>query len=189
MGCEGNPVVAEMLAGKVVPSGRLPFSIPRSVGHLPCHYNHYRQGKGMLYQKHGSYQKPGKDYLFSEPTALFTFGDGMSYTTFEYSNLTAVHSGNVCKVRVQVQNTGDYDADESVLIFARNVRTKLVSGVVKKLVAFKRIHLQKGESKQVCFEIPMERFAYIGVDMKYVPAHGEVEIYADNQKTAFTVEE
>jgi len=187
VGCEGNPVVADILAGDIVPSGRLPFSLPRSVGHLPCNYNHYRQGKGYLYKKHGSLDKPGLDYVFSEPTALLPFGYGLSYTAFEYSDLTAYRQGDVCKVKVRISNTGDYDAEHSVLIFGRNVRTKIVSGVVKKLVAFKRLRINKGESRSVEFNIPMEQFAYIGVDMKYVQAHGEIEIFTDNQKTSFQV--
>ncbi|MBQ3506187.1 MAG: glycoside hydrolase family 3 C-terminal domain-containing protein [Clostridia bacterium] len=185
VGCEGNPVVADMLAGDVIPSGRLPFSLPRSVGHLPCHYNHYRQGKGNLYKQHGSLEKPGKDYVFSEPTSLLPFGYGISYTTFAYENLTAERQGDTCKVSVSVKNTGEYDAEHSVLIFARNVRTKIVSGVVKKLVTFKRIKLAKGEAKRVEFDIPMQQFAYIGVDMKYVPAHGEILIFTDEQATSF----
>lgn len=187
VGCEGNPVVVDMLAGDVVPSGRLPFSLPRSVGHIPCHYNHFRQGKGYLYRKHGSLEKPGKDYVFSEPTALLSFGYGLSYTSFEYEDLHAERRGDVCKVQVTVKNTGEYDADHSVLIFGRNVRTKIVSGVVKKLVDFKRVHIKKGMSMCVEFDIPMERFSYIGVDMKYVPAHGEIEIYAEDKKTSFIV--
>ncbi|MBE6929752.1 MAG: hypothetical protein E7463_05670 [Ruminococcaceae bacterium] len=187
VGCEGNPVVASMLAGDIVPSGRLPFSLPRSVGHLPCHYNHYRQGKGYLYRRHGSLDNPGKDYVFSEPTSLLPFGYGLSYTTFSYHDLCAEHIGDVCRVGVTVTNTGDCDADHSVLIFARNVRTRIVSGVVKKLVAFRRVHIPKGESLRVCFDIPMERFSYIGVDMKRVPAHGQIEVYAEEQTTSFEV--
>ncbi len=185
VGCEGNPVVADMLKGDVIPSGRLPFSVPRSVGHVPCFYNHYRQGKGLLYNRPGSPEKPGMDYVFAPPTPLFPFGHGLSYTTFAYENLTAEKTGDVCKVAVTVKNTGDYDADHSVLIFAHNVHTKLVSGVIKKLVDFKRLHIRKGESLRVEFEVPMERFSYIGVDMKYVPAHGEVEIMTENLKTSF----
>ena len=187
VGCEGNPVVADMLAGDVIPSGRLPFSLPRSVGHIPCHYNHYRQGKGNLYKKYGSLEKPGKDYVFSEPTALLPFGYGLSYTSFEYSNLSAECCGDICKVKVNILNSGDYDAEHSVLIYGRNVRTKIVSGVVKKLVAFKRVYIKKGECLQVEFDIPMENFAYIGVDMHYVSAHGEIEIFAEDQKTCFYV--
>jgi beta-glucosidase len=187
VGCEGNPAVADLLAGDVIPSGRLPFSLPRSVGHLPCYYNHYRMGKGSLYQRPGSMEQPGMDYVFSDPSALLPFGYGLSYTQFEYEDLSAKQQGNHCKVQVTVWNTGAYDADHSVLIFGRNVHTKIVSGITRKLVDFKRVHIKKGESLRVDFEIPMERFSYIGVDMKYVAAHGEIELYAEDQKTSFTV--
>ena len=187
VGCEGNPVVADILAGDIIPSGRLPFSLPRSTGHIPCNYNHYRLGKGQLYKKYGSYDKPGKDYVFSHPNALLPFGYGLSYTTFAYSDLTAERQGDVCKVKVNVKNTGDYDADHSVLIFGRNDHTKIVSGVVKKLVDFKRVHIKKGETLTVEFDVPMERFAYIGVEMKYVPAHGLIHIFSEDLATTFEV--
>ena len=189
VGCEGNPVVADIIAGDTVPSGRLPFSLPRSTGHIPCNYNHYRQGKGYLYQKPGSPEKPGKDYVFAPPTSLLPFGYGLSYTTFEYSDLVAKKAGDQVKVSVKVKNTGDYDSEHSVLIFARNVRTKIVSGVVKKLVDFKRVKINKGEEVTVNFEIPMERFSYIGVDMTYVAAHGEIKIFTDELETSFLCEE
>lgn len=189
VGCEGNPVVADILAGDTVPSGRLPFSLPRSTGHIPCNYNHYRQGKGILYQNPGSPEKPGKDYVFAPPTSLLPFGYGLSYTTFEYSDLVAKKAGDQVKVSVKVKNTGDYDSEHSVLIFGRNERTKIVSGVVKKLVDFKRVKINKGEEVTVDFEIPMERFSYIGVDMKYVAAHGEIKIFTDELETSFLCEE
>lgn len=187
IGCEGNPVVADILAGDVIPSGRLPFSLPRSAGHIPCYYNHYRLGKGYSFRRHGSMENSGMDYVFSKPTSLLPFGFGLSYTSFEYEDLRAERQEDICKVQVTVKNMGDYDADHSVLIFGRNVRTKIVSGVVKKLVDFKRVHIKKGKSLCVEFDIPMERFSYIGVDMKYVPAHGEIEIYAEDEKTSFIV--
>jgi beta-glucosidase len=185
VGCEGNPVIADMLAGDVVPSGRLPFSLPRSVGHLPCHYNHYRQGKGFLYKRHGSLENPGKDYVFSEPTALLPFGYGLSYTKFAYSALKAERIGENCVVSVTVENIGDYDAETSVLLFGRNVRTKIVSGVVKKLVDYKRVYVKKGEKAVVQFTVPMERFSYVGYDYTTVPAHGEIELYVEGEKTSF----
>jgi beta-glucosidase len=132
-------------------------------------------------------EQPGMDYVFSDPSALLPFGYGLSYTQFEYEDLSAKQQGNHCKVQVTVWNTGAYDADHSVLIFGRNVHTKIVSSITRKLVDFKRVHIKKGESLRVDFEIPMERFSYIGVDMKYVAAHGEIELYAEDQKTSFTV--
>ena len=138
-----------------------------------------------MYKKHGSLEHPGKDYVFTEPTPLLPFGYGISYTSFAYENLTAEKQGDICKVRVRVKNTGKYDAEHSVLVFARNTRTKIVSGVVKKLVAFKRVKINEGESMEVEFDIPMQQFAYIGVDMKYQQAHGEVQIFVDDQATAF----
>ncbi|MBQ7368334.1 MAG: glycoside hydrolase family 3 C-terminal domain-containing protein [Clostridia bacterium] len=184
VGSDGNLAVADILAGKVVPSGKLPFSIPRSVGHIPCYYNHKQQGKGSLYQKAGSYDRPGMDYVFSDSSALFPFGYGLSYTEFAYTELTAAKpSESVCRVEVTVENIGDYDAEESVLVFARNMRTKIVTGIVKKLVAYRRIKLKKGGRQTVRFEIPAERFAYVGIEMQDVLPQGEVKIFIGDKET------
>lgn len=188
VGSDGNSAVADILRGSVVPSGKLPFSMPRSVGHLPCYYNHKHLGKGTMYRNHGSYDKPGMDYVFDEPSALFEFGYGLSYTTFEYSGLTAKKvSDTACKVNVKVKNTGGYDAEESVLVFSRNMRTRTVTPIVKKLVAYKRIELKKGEEKEVEFDIDLERFSYIGEDMKSTPASGDVKIFVDKSEVVFEV--
>lgn len=188
VGSDGNRAIADILRGTVVPSGKLPFSMPRSAGHLPCYYNHKHLGKGTMYRNHGSYEHPGMDYVFDEPSALFDFGYGLSYTTFEYAGLTAVKiSDNACKVAVNVKNTGDYDGEESVLVFARNMRTRTVTPIVKKLVAYKRISLKKGEEKLVEFDIDTDRFSYIGEDMKSVAASGEVKIFVEKLEIVFEV--
>ena len=81
----GNSI-ADILFGKVSPSGRLTFSFPESTGHLPVYYNHLRSDRGF-YKSPGSYDSPGRDYVFSAPVPLWSFGHGLTYTTFEYSNL------------------------------------------------------------------------------------------------------
>ena len=189
VGSDGNRAIADMLKGTVVPSGKLPFSMPRSVGHLPCYYNHKHMGKGTMFRKPGSYEQPGMDYVFDEPTALFDFGYGLSYTSFEYGNLSAEKTDErACRVSVTVKNTGDYDAEESVLIFSRNMRTRVVTPMVKKLVAYKRVALKKGESREVVFNIDPERFSYIGEDMKSTPASGDIKIFAGGLETIFNID-
>ena len=83
---QGN-ALADVLLGKVNPSGRLNVSFPQSVGHLPCYYNYKPSDKG-LYHENGSIEKPGRDYVFSTPFALWNFGFGLSYTTFNYLDAT-----------------------------------------------------------------------------------------------------
>ena len=86
-GEEQGSAIAELLFGKENFSGRLPVSFPKSTGHLPCYYNYYPSDKGY-YNRKGSLDKPGRDYVFSDPYALYTFGYGLSYSKFEYTDMT-----------------------------------------------------------------------------------------------------
>lgn len=183
IGSDGNYAMADIIKGNINPSGKLPFSIPRSAGHIPCYYNRKEQGGGNQYKKHGSYENPGMDFVFDNPFALFSFGYGLSYTTFNYTDLVAQKVGDTIKVSVKVQNAGAMDGDESVLVFGRNMRTKIVTAIYKKLVNFKRIHLKKGESKVVEFDIPFENFYYVGVDMKLTPPRESIKIMVGDLET------
>lgn len=188
VGSDGNSAVADILKGDVVPSGKLPFSIPRSVGHLPCYYNHKQLGKGSLYGRPGSYENAGMDYVFDDPSALFEFGFGLSYTKFEYSSLHAEKVDDThCLIKVTLKNTGDYDGEESVLVFSRNLRTRGVTTIVKKLSAYRRVALKKGEEKEVEILVDLDRFSYIGEDMKKTAAHGGVKIFVGDQETLFNI--
>ncbi len=182
IGSDGNYAMADIIKGTVCPSGKLPFSVPRSAGHIPCYYNRKEQGGGNQYKRHGSYDTPGMDYVFDNPFALFEFGYGLSYTNFEYSNFTAKKVGESIKCKVSIANTGDMDGDESVLVFGRNMRTKVVTAIFKKLVYFKRISLKKGEKKDLEFEIPFENFYYVGVDMKMTAPTESIKLMMANQE-------
>ena len=173
VGEQGNEALYDILCGKVNPSGKLPISFPRSTGHLPCYYNHKPSARGSFYRRPGSPEKAGNDYVFDSPSSLFTFGDGLSYTTFQYSNLTANQVGRYAfNVTVDVENTGDMDGDESVLLFL-SAHVQRVTPMVKKLRAFKRISLKKGEKKTVSFRLTKADFSYVGLDMKKQVATGK----------------
>lgn len=189
VGTDGNNAVADILEGDVCPSGRLPFSMPRSVGHLPCYYNHKYQGKGSLYQKAGSYENPGMDYVFDDPSPLFSFGHGLSYTQFAYSPLTVEESDGKYRLRLIVSNVGEMDGEESVLVFARNTRQKLVTPIVKRLVAYQRVAVAVGQSVDVEFVLSKEDFSYIGIDMQETLPRGEVKLFVGERETTIVVEE
>ncbi len=181
-GCgeQGNLAISDILFGKVNPSGKLPISFPRSTGHLPCYYNHKPSARGSLYRRPGSYDNPGRDYVFDTPSALFPFGHGLSYTKFEYSNMAIEKTGkNNFTVNVDVSNVGDYDGDECVLLFVKALEQDFVTPVVKKLRAFKRISLKKGETKTVTFKLNKEDFTYVGLDMKKTTSKGRHFIMID----------
>ena len=129
-GMEGGTALADILWGDYNPSGRLPISIPRSVGQIPVYYSQPNTG----------------DYVEESAKPLHPFGYGLSYTRFEYSDLEVNGQEVICTVR----NTGAYDGDDVVQLYARSTVTDLALSS-EQLVGFQRIHLKCGESKQVVF--------------------------------------
>ena len=172
-GEQGNEAIYDILLGKVNPSGKLPLTFPRSTGHLPCFYNYKPSARGSFYQRPGTVDKPGNDYVFENPKALFPFGYGLSYTRFEYSNLNVKETGKYeYTVSVDVENVGEYDGDESVLCFL-SAMVQRITPMVKKLRAFKRVSLKKGEKKTVELFLNKEDFTYIGLDMEKQTSTGK----------------
>ena len=176
VGTDGNLAIADILFGNVNPSGKLPYSIPQTAGHIPCHYNHNVGSRGHLFKTPGDYTRFGKDYVFSSTQPLFAFGYGLSYTKFAYSKLLCEKDEKGWKCSVDVQNVGDRDGEEVVLVYTRNMVQNYVSPLVKKLRKFQRISLKKGEKKTVEFHLTEEDFSYIGVDMKKTVAKGACKI-------------
>lgn len=134
-GEEAGNALADVLFGNVNPSGKLNYSFPQSTGHLPAYYNHLPSDKGF-YKSPGSYERPGRDYVFSDPSSLWNFGHGLSYTKFEHlSAVTDKNSYNFDKdtcinVTVKVKNAGDRDGKEVVQVYVRDA----VSSIAVKLL-------------------------------------------------------
>ncbi len=156
-GGEGGKALADVLLGRYNPAGRLAVSVPRSVGQLPVYYNR---------------KVPfSHDYVEESAEPLFPFGYGLSYTTFEYSDLQA----SAEKVTVKVKNTGGRDGDEVVQVYIRD----LVASTArprKQLCAFSRVHVKAGET--VTVELPLARSAFelVNPAMERVVEPGEFEI-------------
>ena len=162
----GGKAVAEIIFGDINPSGKLPLTVPRSVGQLQMIYNH----------------KPSQyfhKYAFEKNTPLYPFGYGLSYTKFNYSKPKLLNSkfdnNSIIKVQVDVTNTGDMDGDEVVQLYIRD-KVSSVTRPVKELKGYKRVHLQVGETKNVIFEITPESLAFYDIDMKYVVEPGSFNI-------------
>ncbi len=165
LGEKTGHAVADVLFGKVNPSGKLSVTIPKSVGQLPVYY----------------YHKPSKklDYIFSEAEPLYPFGYGLSYTTFSYSNPVLsenemVTDGNVT-VSVNVTNTGDREGKEIVQLYIRD-NFSSVTRPVKQLRGFKKINLKPGETKTVRFEIGKKELQFYDVTMNRVVEPGTFNI-------------
>ena len=183
VGMDGNRAIADIIAGDVVPSGKMTFTIPRSVGQIPIFYN--RKPLRGIYDRPGNKNKPGQDYVFSSKDPLFEFGDGLSYTTFKYENLIVKKEDDGFDVSIDVKNTGKYSADESVLVYAHSDSNWMVAPNLKNLRAFKRIHLNIGEKKTVHFKLTKDDFSYIGIDMKKTLPGGMVKVIVKDLEQSF----
>lgn len=174
---EGN-AIADILFGKVNPSGKLPVSFPQSVGHLPVYYNHLASDKGF-YKKSGSLDKPGRDYVFSNPNALWSFGYGLSYTTFKYSDFKVSKenyaSNDIIELKLNVTNTGTIDGKEVVQLYI-NDKVSSIALPEQQLKAFKKVNLKSGETKEVVLSVPVQELAFYNRDNQKVVEDGEFEL-------------
>jgi beta-glucosidase len=177
-GEEGGTALAEILFGHVNPSGRLPITIPATVGQLPVYYNHKPTARGFN-GKAGTPDKAGRDYVFASPKPLWPFGHGLSYTVFRYSGLKATparsHLFGRVTVTVDVRNAGRRDGEEVVQLYVRDVVAS-VTRPVKELRGFQRVALRRGEKKRVTFELGYDDLAFTGRDMKYAVEPGRFRI-------------
>lgn len=175
-GEQGGNAIAGILLGDVNPSGRLNCSVPRSVGHLPVTYDYKPSARGIN-REPGTPEKPGRDYVFSSPAPLFAFGHGLSYTTFEYSDLKIDNneSAKTVKVSVNVRNTGSRDGKEVVQLYV-NDRVSSVTTPQKMLKGFDKIELKTGEQKTVTFDLPYDELALWNASMQRVVEPGEFAV-------------
>lgn len=157
-GEEGGSAVADVIFGDFNPSGRLPVSIPRSVGQLPVYYS--RMGGGQ-------------DYMDGSGEPLYGFGCGLSYTTFEYSDLSVLPApdGKGCNVRCRVTNTGGRAGAEVVQLYVRDVVAS-VSQPPLLLKGFRRIELKPGESREVTFALGPDELAIYNAGLQRVTEPG-----------------
>ena len=160
-GQEGGTALADVLMGGYNPAGRLPVSVPRSVGQLPVYYNR---------------KVPfSHDYVEESAQPLYPFGYGLSYTTFEYGALRTEGSVPEMTVSVDVTNTGSLAGDEVVQLYVRD----LVASTArprKQLRAFRRVHIQPGETVTVQLKLDRSAFEVVNPAMKRVVEPGEFEI-------------
>lgn len=174
-GSEAADAICDVLFGDKVPSGKLTMTMPQAVGQIPIYYNHLNTGRPVP-EGTKSYRKFQSNYLDVRNDPLFPFGYGISYTTFSYgeprlSSDRMSKDGSV-KVTVSVTNTGGRDADEIVQLYIRDMVAK-ISRPVKELKGFRRIHLAKGETREVEFEITPDLLKYYDGELNYGFEPGE----------------
>ena len=167
LGQEGGTAAADVIFGDYNPGGKLPVTVPRSVGQLPDYY----------------YQKPSakRGYLGSSTEPLFPFGWGLSYTTFKYANLRVapdtIGSEGQTTVSVDITNTGAVRGDEVVQLYIHE-KVSLVTRPVKELRGFDRVSLNPGETRTVEFALGPKELAYLNREMQRAVEAGTLEIMA-----------
>ncbi len=175
-GEQGGNSVADIIFGKVNPSGRLNATIPQSAGHIPVAYDYKPSAKGIN-REPGTPEKPGRDYVFSSPAPVFPFGHGLSYTDFEYSDMQIsgeTFGNDGVTVSVNVKNTGSVPGKEVVQLYV-NDKISSVTTPVKALKGFSKISLAPGESRRVSFTVAPADLGLWNRDMKYVTEPGDFD--------------
>ena len=175
-GQEGGNVIADVLFGDYNPAGRLPISVPKSVGQLPIYYNYKPSAR--------------KNYVFLDSKPLFPFGYGLSYTSFKYSNLKIIPKRILptgeARVSVDITNVGSVTGDEVVQMYIRD-EVSSVTRPVKELKGFERITLAPGKTKTVTFSITPKELRFLDINMNYVVEPGRFKIVVGgNQENILT---
>lgn len=179
-GIEGGSALAAVLFGDFNPGGKEPVTWPRSVGQLPIHHYDPPNGRPNIPER-GDY----KAHWLDEPDApLVPFGFGLSYTKFSYSALELppeLGRDDELVIRVRVANTGARDGDEVVQVYARPTVSKSVTG--KKLIAYRRVPVRKGESVAVEFKLPASALATLDPDNHWTLMPGRHEFLVGGESS------
>lgn len=189
-GTMGGPAIADILFGKVNPSGKTPVTFPRMSGQVPIYYAQHKTGRPanpteMLIDEipvEAGQTSVGcrSFYLDAGNSPLFPFGYGLSYTTFEYSNLSLASdkltAQDTLSISFTLKNTGKYDGTEVVQLYVQD-KVGSVTRPVKELKRFQRVTLKAGESTQVSLSLPVSELAFWGYDMNYTVEPGDFRLW------------
>ncbi len=190
LGVEAGNAIADVLFGDANPSGKLPVTIPHSLGQIPLYYNH--RNTGRPYEANNKYTSK---YLDVPVTPRYPFGFGLSYTTFAFSNLklstARARASDTVTATVTVANTGSREGTEVVQLYVRD-DVASVGRPVRELKGFQRVTLKPAESRAVDIRVAVRDLAFYGLDMKRVVEPGTFRVYvgpssAEGQEARFEV--
>jgi len=177
-GSECGDALCDVIFGGKSPSGRLSVSMPKAVGQLPMYYNSLISGRPVA-DNNPDYIIFNSDWMDESNGPLYPFGYGLSYTRFEYSDITLSAAemsvdGSIT-ASVTVKNVGDYDADEVVQLYIRDIYASICRPI-KELKDFRRVSIKKGESATVEFTITPDKLRFYNYYLEYVLEPGEFEV-------------
>ncbi|GGF37357.1 glycosyl hydrolase [Echinicola rosea] len=176
-GSEAGDAIADVLFGEVNPSGKLTMTFPQNTGQIPIYYNHKNTGRplpeGQWFQKFRS------NYLDVPNEPLFPFGYGLSYTEFEYGDLSLstdqLNGDQTLTASISLTNSGEFDGKEVVQLYVRDLVGSMTRPV-KELKGFQKVFLKAGETKEINFELTQEDLKFYNHSLDFVFEPGEFEI-------------
>ncbi|SEM34359.1 beta-glucosidase [Chryseobacterium taichungense] len=176
LGTEAGNSIADVLFGAVNPGGKLPMSFPRTEGQIPVYYNHYNTGRPAKNNTDRNYVSA---YIDLDNDPKYPFGYGLSYTKFTYSDMsvssTNLKGNQTLNISVRVSNTGNYDGEEVVQLYIRDLFGKVVRPV-KELKGFQKVFIKKGESKTVNFTLTPENLKFYDDELNFDWESGDFDI-------------
>lgn len=179
-GSQAGNAIADVVFGKVNPSGKLPVTFPQNVGQIPLYYNHKNTGRPIDEGKGSWFTKFLSNYLDVSNEPLYPFGYGLSYTTFGYSDLKLdkqkLASNGKLTVSVTLTNTGKYDGAEVAQLYIRDM-VGSITRPVKELKGFQKVFLKAGESRVLNFTITPADLAFYNSDLKLVSEPGDFKVF------------
>ncbi len=176
-GTEAGNAIADVLFGNYNPSGKLSMTFPLNQGQIPIYYNAKNTGRPF---HPGDSPKFKSDYLDMPNEPLYPFGFGLSYTKFSYSPIT-IDNGNISvaqqvHIKVTVTNTGNYDGEETVQLYIRDMVASITQPV-EELKKFQKVYLKKGESKDVSFILSTNDLTFVNSDLKWIYEPGAFKVF------------
>jgi beta-glucosidase len=185
--CAGQ-AVADILFGTANPSGKLTASWPRAEGQIPVYYAHKSTGRPAEGKGTTQYHEPFRSTYLDEPNVpLFSFGEGKSYSSFEYKDLQ-VHTpvlklDGKLVVTAAIKNSSNRSGVEIVQVYVRDL-VGSVTRPVKELKGFQRISLEAGQEREVRFEVPVDALGFHGLDNQYHVEPGDYQIWVGPDSTS-----
>ncbi|WP_422351179.1 beta-glucosidase BglX [Flagellimonas sp.] len=183
-GVEAGNAVADVVFGDYNPSGKLTATWPRNVGQIPIYHSVKNTGRPAPDEK---FQKFTSNYLDAPNTPLFPFGYGLSYTTFEYSNLKLdkqeIHQNKSLEIQVDVENTGNFDGEEVVQLYLRDV-VRSITPPKRELKGFKKVFIKKGERKTVHLTLQPDDLKFYNGNLEFLAEPGAFEVFVGTDSNA-----
>jgi beta-glucosidase len=175
LGSEAGNAIADVLFGDYNPSAKLPMTFPRTEGQIPIYYNHFNTGRPSINEE----KLYKSSYIDLPNTPKFPFGYGLSYTTFNYSNLklskTKIKSNEKIEVSLDVSNTGKYEGEEIVQLYLQDKFASLIRPI-KELKDFQKIKLAVGETKTIRFIIDNQKLSFYNNKLEFTSEPGDFDL-------------